>query len=97
MLITSAATLCGVVFLTTAALPSASAVELARSKLTMELAGRAQSEGMPELHLVRQVINRAGSYAPYSVPCPSGVTWVRPADVSYRAYCQGVLGSQSLC
>jgi hypothetical protein len=97
MLTTSAAALCGVVLLATAALPSAGADELVRSKLTMELAARAQSEGMPELHLARQVINRAGSYAPYSVPCPSGVTWVRSADVSYLACCQGVSGSRSLC
>jgi lysophospholipase len=31
----------------------------------------------------RQLIGGGDEYAPYKVPCPTGWTWVRAADVSY--------------
>jgi hypothetical protein len=71
----------GLLFLWSAVLVSANTDVSARSKLVADLAGRAQ-EGRSGSQTPRQIFNRDGTFAPYSVPCPSGVTWVRPANVS---------------
>ena len=33
--------------------------------------------------VARQLLGGGDDYAPYEVPCPSDMTWIRPADVSF--------------
>lgn len=48
------------------------------AKILAELAARAEKADSP---LARQLLGGGDDYAPYSVPCPSDLTWIRPADV----------------
>lgn len=46
------------------------------------IAEMAKKSGRPPVALARQLLGGGDEYAPYEVPCPTGWTWVRPADVS---------------
>jgi hypothetical protein len=56
--------------------------ELARRELALTVLARAQQEGGPALQFARQLLGGGSSFAPYTVACPSNVTWVRSATVS---------------
>jgi len=49
------------------------------ARILAELAKRTDK---PPSALARQLLGGGDSYAPYEIPCPSDVTWIRPADVS---------------
>ncbi|GFZ51352.1 Lysophospholipase [Saitozyma sp. JCM 24511] len=53
--------------------------ELARRELALTVLARAQQEGGPALEFARQLLGGGSSFAPYTVACPSNVTWVRSA------------------
>jgi hypothetical protein len=55
--------------------------DLAKRELALTVLARAQQEGGPALQFARQLLGGGSSFAPYTVACPSNVTWVRSATV----------------
>lgn len=49
------------------------------ARILAELAKRTDK---PSTEIARQLLGGGDDYAPYEVPCPSDVTWIRSADVS---------------
>lgn len=72
--------LLGVASANNVAQPPHLAREQVGARIIAELAARTNK---PSIEVARQLLGGGSDYAPYSVDCPSDLTWIRSADVGF--------------
>ncbi len=57
-----------------------------RRQVATAILEEAKRENKDPRSIISSLLGGGSGYAPYQMPCPTGVTWVRPADVSFSFY-----------